>query len=171
MLPAQLPVLMCPGHTPGNLVLVDEAEGWLFSGDQLLPEITPTPAVQHLPPGQAGRGTWRFHSLPAFTRSLRELRTRDFVRCFPGHGEPFDNVQEVIDANLTQIEERTEKVAAALRNRGSCSLYALAEDLYPRALRRRFWQIIATVQGHLDLLEDGGRATVVDGDYGATDAT
>jgi glyoxylase-like metal-dependent hydrolase (beta-lactamase superfamily II) len=170
-LAAQLRVLMCPGHTPANLVLVDESEGWLFSGDQLLPEITPTPAIQHLPPAQAGAQDWRFRSLPAFAASLRDLRKHQFVRCFPGHGEPFDNVADVIDGNLSQIEERTEKVAAALRNRGICSLYALADDLYPRALRRRFWQIIATVQGHLDVLEDAGRATLTDGNYAATNAT
>lgn len=36
-------------------------------------------------------------------------------------------------------------------------------ELYPRALGRRFWQIVATVQGNLDLLEDGGEVTHCDG--------
>ena len=34
---AGLRVVVCPGHTPGNLVLGHEDEGLLFSGDQLLP--------------------------------------------------------------------------------------------------------------------------------------
>jgi glyoxylase-like metal-dependent hydrolase (beta-lactamase superfamily II) len=152
---AGLRVVACPGHTPGNLVLVHEGEGWLFSGDQLLPAITPTPAVQV---DVTGEQTRRFHSLPHFVASLRKLRAMDFSRCFPGHGEPFDDVAAVIDANLAQVEQRSERVAAVLRAAGEASAYHLAEALYPRALGRRFWQIIATVQGQLDLLEREGRA-------------
>ena len=44
-------------------------------------------------------------------------------------------------------------------------VYALAERLYPRALRRRFWQIAATVQGHLDSLEAAGFVRVDAGVY------
>lgn len=143
-------VLLCPGHTPGNLVVVVEREGWLFSGDQLLPNITPTPAIQW-EPGSAER----FKSLLEFRRSMERLSRLQFSRCFPGHGEPFDNVAETITTNLAQIEQRNEKVLAAIREHPD-TLYGLCEALYPRALRRRFWQIVATVLGHLDILEDEG---------------
>ena len=42
---AGLRALKTPGHTPGNFVVVAEREGLLFSGDQLLPDLTPTPAT------------------------------------------------------------------------------------------------------------------------------
>lgn len=154
-LPGQ--VLLSPGHTPGNLVVVFPAEGWLFSGDQLLPEITPTPAIQSRP-APNDSGDWRFHSLPAFVSSLRALDGMHFARCFPGHGEPFGNVNEVIEANLSQVEQRAERVLSSLRDDGPASPFELCERLYPRAARRRPWQILATVQGHLDLLEAEGRA-------------
>lgn len=147
-----LRVLVSPGHTPGNLVLVLEAEGWLFSGDQLLPDITPTPAIQAKPPSDRA-GDWRFHSLPAFVASLERLEGLRLTRCYPGHGEPFDDVSGTIRANLDQIEQRTARIHEALGAAGRAQLYQLCETLYPRALRRRFWQIAATVQGHLDLLE------------------
>jgi glyoxylase-like metal-dependent hydrolase (beta-lactamase superfamily II) len=150
-LPAGLKVLACPGHTPGNLVLVQENEGWLFSGDQLLPHITPTPGLQ-LAAGSAAR----FRSLPAFVRSLESLLTLDLVRCFPGHGEAFDDPAAVIRSNLSAIEARTEKVYEEMRSRGPCRVFALCERLYPMAARKRFWQILPTVVGHLDLLEDRG---------------
>lgn len=150
---AGLRVVECPGHTPGNVVLVHETEGWLFSGDQLLPLITPTPAIQvHI----AGEQPARFRSLPAFAASLRRLQAMQFERCYPGHGEPFENVRGVIDANLSQIEQRGERVMELVRARPR-SAYEVADALYPRALARRFWQIIATVQGQLDILEDTGR--------------
>lgn len=156
---SELEVLPCPGHTPGNLVVVQRAEGWLFSGDQLLPDITPTPGIQ-AKGGEHDPGDWRFRSLPAFVHSLRRLRELELSRCFPGHGEPFDNVPAVIDANLAQIEQRTERVLQSLRDDGPGTLFAVCERLYPRAVRRRFWQIAATVQGHLDLLEEAGEVHV-----------
>jgi glyoxylase-like metal-dependent hydrolase (beta-lactamase superfamily II) len=146
--------LLLPGHTPGNLVVVDRSEGWLFSGDQLLRDIAPTPAIQARPPGAPGR--WRFPSLPAYVRSLRRLAEFDFARCFPGHGEPFDDVARVIRLNLEQSEERTARVRAACQEAPDATLYGLCERLYPRAVRRRLWQIVSTVQGHLDLLEEAG---------------
>lgn len=159
-----LRALLCPGHTPGNLVLISDAEGWLFSGDQLLAEITPTPAIQATAPGRSS-GDWRLRSLPEFYRSLQQLNRFTFSRCFPGHGEPFDDVGAVIEANIAQIEQRSERVAEQLSALGTTTLYGLCEALYPRALRRRFWQIIATVQGHCDLLEEEGRVRVVGGQY------
>ena len=152
---ADLRALECPGHTPGNLVLVDEHEGWLFSGDQLLPAITPTPAIQV---DVAGEHPTRFRSLPAFLASLQRLRAMEFERCYPGHGDPFEDVRAVIDANLAQIDQRGERMLHLLRARPRTT-YELAEALYPRALVRRFWQIIATVQGQLDVLEDRGQIT------------
>jgi glyoxylase-like metal-dependent hydrolase (beta-lactamase superfamily II) len=159
-----LEIVVCPGHTPGNLVVVDREDGWLFSGDQLLPDITPTPAIQAAPPGSEA-GDWRFHSLPPFLASLEALRDQHFSHCFPGHGEPFGAVTEVIAANIAQIEQRTARVLATLTESGRGSVYALCEALYPRALRRRFWQIAATVQGHIDLLEQRRQVVLIDGEY------
>lgn len=154
--------LHMPGHTPGNGVVWVESEGWLFSGDQLLPEIAPTPALQAAhEPGKP----WRFRSLPSFLGSLRTVRTLGATRCYPGHGEPFDNVAEVVDANLAQAEQRTARLREMLRESPGTTVYGLAEALYPRALRRRFWQIIATVQGHLDILEEAGEAVIHEGSW------
>jgi glyoxylase-like metal-dependent hydrolase (beta-lactamase superfamily II) len=158
-------VLHVPGHTPGNCVVWMPRERWLFSGDQLLPEITPTPAIQG---ARSFAQPWRFRSLPEFVQSLRAIRELGAIRCFPGHGPPFDNVQDVIDENLSQIEQRSGKVAEAIASRGSSTAYELAHELYPRALRRRFWQIIATVQGHLDLLEDEGMIRLDEGRWRRT---
>ena len=149
--------LACPGHTPGNMVVSVPSEGWLFSGDQLLPEITPIPAIQRYPAHSGA--DWRFPSLPRFLDSLRKVRALDAGRCFPGHGEPFEDVTAIIDANLLQAAQRTSRVEEALRASGAASPWALAEAIYPRAVRRRFWQIISTIQRHLDVLEEQGSAT------------
>ena len=160
-LPAGLRAWACPGHTPGNLVVVHERDGWLFSGDQLLPEITPTPAVQFLPP------SWevRFASLPAFLRSTERLAGGSFARCYPGHGAPFTQVAALVESTMAQVETRTEKVLDELRTGGPATLFGLSERLYRRAVQRRFWQIAATVQGHLDLLAERGLVVATGGEY------
>lgn len=160
-LPCGLTAVPAPGHTPGNLVVIHDRDRLLFSGDTLLPEITPTPAVQFL------KGE-RFMSLPRFLQSLEWLGEGQWQRCYPGHGALFDDVREVIETNLEQALARTGRALAELRDSRSLSLYALAERLYPRALRRRFWQIVATVQGHLDVLAEAGDACFRDGDWMAT---
>ncbi|MFQ5381249.1 MAG: MBL fold metallo-hydrolase [Dehalococcoidia bacterium] len=152
-----LMALSAPGHTRGNLVLWDPAEHWLFSGDQLLEDMTPTPGIQWIPApertGRDGAQGWRFRSLPAFRTALERIAGLEAQRCFPGHGVPFGNVPGVVAANLTQIDGRTARVAAA--RGGAGSLFRLCEQLYPRATKRRLWQIMATVQGHLDILDAG----------------
>ncbi|MGE0570799.1 MAG: MBL fold metallo-hydrolase [Dehalococcoidia bacterium] len=161
---AGLRLALCAGHTPGNCVVIHEGEGWLFSGDQLLPDITPTPGLQLDPRSPTGE---RFRSLPAFRDSLRRLRHEPFSRCYPGHGEPFDAVAQSIESNIVAIDSRTERVFDCLRENGPISLYALCDRLYPRALQRRFWQILPTVLGHLDVLDAEGRA-LQDGSLWAT---
>jgi glyoxylase-like metal-dependent hydrolase (beta-lactamase superfamily II) len=163
---AGLRTLHCPGHTPGNLVALHATEGWLFSGDQLLPDITPTPGV-HFADGPGGVIA-RIKTLPLFLHSLENLRGLHIERCFPGHGEPFDNVSEAIETNLSQAEVRSERVRIELREGGGVTLYQLAEKIYPRALRRRFWPIVSTVQGHLDVLEERGQARLDSGLWHST---
>jgi len=153
LLPNGLEVRHLPGHTPGTVVLVEPQEGWLFSGDQLVPGYPPTPGIQLDP--TAG-GAVRFRSLPRFLDALLELRRATFARCFPGHGEPFSNVADALDAAIAGIESRTERVLAELRRAGRGTAYSLAARAYPRALERRFWQVVPAIQGHLDLLEERG---------------
>ena len=61
-------LIPCPGHTIGNFVVAVPEEGWLFSGDQLLPEFDPTPSIQFIP-NETGQYV-RFLSLPAYVKSL-----------------------------------------------------------------------------------------------------
>ncbi len=152
---AGMELLAAPGHTPGNLVLAVPDEGWLFSGDQLLPGIDPLPAIQFVAEGD---GLARFRSLPRFVSSMRRLAEGGYERCFPGHGEPFDDVQGAIAAVLARVERRSERTLGALRTQGPASVYELCKRLYPRTTKRRFWQTASSTQGQLDLLEERGQA-------------
>lgn len=146
---AGVEVLAAPGHTPGNVVLAVREEGWLFSGDQLLPDVDPLPAIQFVAEGE---GLRRFPTLAHFAASLERLAGDHFTRCFPGHGDPFDGAGEAIAAALSRIERRCARVRDSLRVAGPANVHGLCARLYPRATERRFWQTASSVQGQLDLL-------------------
>jgi glyoxylase-like metal-dependent hydrolase (beta-lactamase superfamily II) len=150
-------VVAAAGHTPGNVVVLHEGEGWLFSGDQLLPGITPTPALQLDPATMK-----RFRSLPAFLRSLQAVLALGPERCFPGHGEPFTGATGALQASIDAIESRTQRVLEAI-DAGDPTTYQVCERLYPRAAAKRFWQIFPTVVGHLDVLEERGLVAIREG--------
>ena len=154
-----------PGHTPGNLVAAVASEGWLFSGDQLLADLDPTPGIQFAP--EPREGDWRFRSLPGFVAALERLASQHWSRCFPGHGDPFDDVAAAIAGALGRVERRCERVRRALRVAGPVALFPLCEQLYPRAAHRQFWGIAASVQGVLDVLEARGEARCAGGRWEA----
>ena len=144
-------LIPCPGHTVGNFVVAVPEEGWLFSGDQLLPNFDPTPSVQFVK-NKNGDFT-RFHSLPAYVESLKKLLPYKFKYCFPGHDLPFQNPNERIQESLIRIERRVDKIAEAIKNGIQPNPYDLAQYLYPRYMKKTLWNLIATTQGSLDLLK------------------
>ena len=161
---AGVEILAAPGHTPGNVVLAVPEEGWLFSGDQLLPDVDPLPAVQFV---TGGEGLRRFPTLTHFAASLERLVEGGFTRCFPGHGEPFDGAGEALAGALTRIERRCARVRESLTDGGSATVYELCTRLYPRGAERLFWQTASSVQGQLDLLASRGEAREVEGRWEA----
>ncbi len=101
-------LIPCPGHTVGNFVVAVPEEGWLFSGDQLLPEFDPIPSIQFIP-NEAGQ-YFRFLSLPAYVKSLESLLQYKFTYCFPGHGSPFEDPSTRIKSALVRIGRRVSRI-------------------------------------------------------------
>ena len=161
---AGVEILAVPGHTPGNVVLAVREEGWLFSGDQLLPEVDPLPAVQFVAEGE---GLRRFPTLTHFAASLERLVEGGFTRCFPGHGQPFDGAGEALAEALARIERRCARVRESLTDGGSATVYELCTRLYPRGTERRFWQTASSIQGQLDLLASRSEAREAEGRWEA----
>jgi glyoxylase-like metal-dependent hydrolase (beta-lactamase superfamily II) len=71
----QLKVIAAPGHTPGSICLLEQSNGWLFTGDvvyegRILDEI---------------KGADRRH----YRHTMRNLQSLKITTVYPGHGEPF----------------------------------------------------------------------------------
>ncbi|MGI8554435.1 MAG: MBL fold metallo-hydrolase [Dehalococcoidia bacterium] len=141
-----LRVLACPGHTPGSIAFFDSVNRILYSGDHLLPGITPSP-------GLSFAQDRRLPCLPQWCRSLRRLLDLGEVRVMPGHGEPFVDLPSMVERNLAHIEQRARRLLRLLQSRPG-SPYELLLRLFPHLPEGLLWFKLAEVLGLLDLLQD-----------------
>jgi glyoxylase-like metal-dependent hydrolase (beta-lactamase superfamily II) len=92
-----LRVLPTPGHTRGHVVFLDETESLLFSGDHVLPHITPSIGFEPAPvPG----------ALEDYLRSLRLLLDHPDAVMLPAHGTPGGGVHARVHELLAHHESR-----------------------------------------------------------------
>lgn len=91
---AGLRVIETPGHTPGHVCLLHEADGALLSGDALVVEngepALPASSLSHDPPRARA--------------ALSPLRALRFRHLLPGHGAPiFDDAHARVSALLDRL--------------------------------------------------------------------
>lgn len=137
--------LHTPGHTPDHLCLYDPANGVVFSGDHVLPTITP-----HI----AGlvNGT---DALERFVESLDLMATLPDVRqVLPAHGHPFKDLAGRADAIKTHHRDRLERLLRAVVVLGPASVEELSHRLFPE----RSWGPMAESEtyAHLEHLRLAG---------------
>ena len=158
-----LDVVHTPGHTAGHVVFVDGDAELLFSGDHVLPHITPSigfqPAPAELP-------------LNDYLDSLRLVRALPDMRMLPAHGPVSASVHTRVDELLEHHRQRLETMGRKVLE-GKSTAYETALSLgWTRRLRKlpdmdAFNQMLAVLEtgAHLDLLVSQGKlaATEVDG--------
>lgn len=150
-----------PGHTRGHLVFRDDEAGICFTGDHVLPHITPSigfePAVTPLP-------------LADFLQSLEAVRRLPDLRLLPAHGAVGRSVHARIDELLEHHAQRLEASRLSVE-RESTAADVARELRWTRRLRRLdelslFDQMLAVLEtkAHLDVLVAVGRVRVEDED-------
>jgi glyoxylase-like metal-dependent hydrolase (beta-lactamase superfamily II) len=149
-----------PGHTRGHLVFHDEAAGVLFTGDHLLPHITPSLGFEGKPVASP---------LSDYLRSLElTLRMPDAVM-LPAHGpvggSTHDRALALTEHHRDRLDATEQAVAA-----GADTAYEVARQL-PWTSRKRslddldFWNGMLAVHetvAHLVVLVEDGRVRSVD---------
>ncbi len=142
--PLVLEALHLPGHTAGSVAFLARGERLLFSGDSVLPGITPNPFFEGLFEEASGPGPF----LDSMAK-LRELPV-DFV--LPGHGEPLTALSEVVDLYERHHRERRSAILGVLRSRGASSGFEVVLALFPGVTAIDQWLAMAEVLGHLQHL-------------------
>jgi glyoxylase-like metal-dependent hydrolase (beta-lactamase superfamily II) len=148
------------GHAPGETNYTYETdagesdadtttgERHAIVGDHVLADITPNPLLQ--PPEEEDGERPRV--LPAFNRSLADLRDREFDRLLPGHREEIPNPSERIDEILAAHEERTENVKAIVEG-GPTTAVEVMDQLFDDLPVTEYFPAMSEAIGHLDVLE------------------
>ncbi|TQK73206.1 MULTISPECIES: MBL fold metallo-hydrolase [unclassified Nocardioides] len=157
----RLDAVHTPGHTPGHYVFADQAEGVLFSGDHVLPTITPSIGFT-VPPADQPLGQ--------FMASLARVRELPDLRILPAHGPVAPSSYQRVDELLAHHEDRLSLCLDSLRARGAATSLVVAKDLGWTRHERAFGELDVFSQGmaametkaHLDLLVARGQATAVD---------
>jgi glyoxylase-like metal-dependent hydrolase (beta-lactamase superfamily II) len=142
-----------PGHAPSHVCLHEPDRGLLISGDHLLGRVslyydygwTPDPAGE-------------------FLSSMDVIEPLDSRLCLPGHGRPFRDVKEHIEANRREVAERIERVRSALRDGGPQTPYEVVPKLLgdPDPSPMMVTWGLSEALAYLDHLEVLGETTRVD---------
>jgi glyoxylase-like metal-dependent hydrolase (beta-lactamase superfamily II) len=155
-----LDVVPTPGHTKGHMVFHDVDNGLLFSGDHVLPTITPSIGFE--------LGAWDL-PLGHYLDSLQLLLERPDARLLPAHGYPTGSVHDRVRELLKHHDRRLAHTLAVLGSGGgSMAAHEVAGGLtWTRRLVSfdsldAFNAMIAICEtlAHLDLLVATSRAVV-----------
>ncbi|MHB8191264.1 MAG: MBL fold metallo-hydrolase [Ferrimicrobium sp.] len=145
-----LGVIATPGHTRGHMVFSDVESGIVFTGDHILPHITPSigfePATSPLP-------------LHSYLQSLRRIRDTPDARLLPAHGPVAPSVHARIDELLNHHRDRLDRTLKQVLS-GRSSVWEVASGLHWTRRERTldeldpFNQLLAVLEtkAHLDVL-------------------
>ncbi|MFO1533350.1 MAG: MBL fold metallo-hydrolase [Thermoplasmatota archaeon] len=145
-------VHLAPGHTPGS-ALYATADNDLVTGDTLLEHITSN-AIE-VTDGDKGR-------YAQYLRTLDGLRRFAGMRALPGHHEPFQVTEALIDGHLAKHAERSQRILARLDRPRTA--WSLVPDVFPRLVHDQAFLGVCEVVGHLHALEEQGKAAMQEED-------
>lgn len=152
----ELEVIHVPGHCPDLVVYWHAPTGTLFSGDHLLPDITPVCMLDIPTDADAPRT----HTLLQFHRSIDRVEPLDVELVLPSHGEPLPGHRRLIASYRLHTAQRALKIARRLERRGQATPFELARGMFPKAWEQQLHLVLSEVMGHLDVLEEGGHVRV-----------
>ncbi|NDK90439.1 MBL fold metallo-hydrolase [Gordonia desulfuricans] len=150
-----------PGHTRGHTVFELPESGLLFTGDHLLPRITPSLGFEHTPEDSP---------LTSYLGSLTQFADRTGLRMLPAHGDasyPADvRARELLDHHDRRLGEIRQLVADGHRDAASIAA-AMTWTRHERHLTElgtvHATTAILEVRAHLEHLVRAG-SLVRDGD-------
>lgn len=147
-------VLHVPGHTPGMLNFYLPSYGVLFSGDHILPTITPNPILELNTDGSTRK------SLINYLNSLKRIQNLQPLNLIlPGHGSLIYNPREILSSLLEFYRRRKELIYRTLVKLGRAKPIELVNEIFPNLRRTDYFLAISEIVGNLEILEEEGRIT------------
>lgn len=116
----QVRVLATPGHTPGHVALVDEANGLILTGDHVLPRITPHVSLE------AGS---QANPLGDYLASLDVMDVGAEMEVLPAHEYRFRGLPARLDELREHTLARSREVMAVLAAGESGTVWDVSREL------------------------------------------
>lgn len=116
----RLRVIATPGHSPGHICLVDEARGIVFSGDHVLPRISPHVSFEI--PGPA-------NPLADYYGSLTRIGSEDEMEVCPAHEYRFIGMHTRVNQLLRHNHDRSAEVLRVLHTQNPGTIWDIARHL------------------------------------------
>jgi glyoxylase-like metal-dependent hydrolase (beta-lactamase superfamily II) len=141
-----LEVIWTPGHSPGHICLYSAQHRLLFSGDQILPKITPN--ISWIPDQD---------TLADFLLSLARLKPVEIDLILPSHGLPFSGHRTWIDETVQHHHDRCDEIHALLAS-APRTAQVLVGELWRKQLSPINHQFaLLEVMAHLEYMKRQGR--------------
>lgn len=153
-----------PGHTRGHVVYHEPESGLLFSGDHLLPTITPSVGFEPVPAR---------YPLRDYMQSLQQMLELGDCRVLPAHGASDSTSHERVREMFDHHADRLELIQQTVETLGTATALDCAELLPWRSRDVAFGTLqgldrllaVSETLAHLDVLvDDGSLSRLLDGD-------
>lgn len=153
--PFRLQAVWTPGHTLGHLCYYEQTNRWLFTGDHVLPSITPHVGLYIHATG---------NPLTNYLDSLLLLLEYDVRMAIPAHGDPFPNLHDRLEDLISHHHERLAELEACVGH-GPATAWEVASRAHwtrrkisLQELSPWHWRLaLAETVAHLELLRAQGR--------------
>ncbi|MCA0985923.1 MBL fold metallo-hydrolase [Guptibacillus algicola] len=144
-------VIETPGHAQSHISLYHESSGIMIAGDHLIKNISSNPILE--PPYVKGADRPRplLQQRDSYKKTL-EIKP-SFV--YTGHGEPIDNIEDLIKERLIQQEARAKKVAMMIKEE-PMTAFEVCQKLFPGIYKKEIGLTLSETIGQLDYLESEG---------------
>ena len=109
-----------PGHTPGHLTFVDDTHGLMFSGDHMLPRISPNISTV---PGELE------NPLHRYLLSLHATTSMPDGEVLPAHEYRFRGIADRARQLMDHHEERFAEIVAALSVRPESTAWEISQHI------------------------------------------
>ncbi len=147
----ELIVVWTPGHSPGHCCFYWPERRLLFSGDHLLPKISPNIGLHP----QSGADP-----LADYLASLDRIATLDVTQVLPAHGDPFADHGDRITAIVRHHKDRKDALVRLATSDDARSGWELAAILFHGIMERNVFQQRLALQetlAHCQSLAEEGR--------------
>ncbi|MBV1930113.1 MAG: MBL fold metallo-hydrolase [Porticoccaceae bacterium] len=144
-----------PGHCPDEVIYWQAESKVIFSGDHLLPHITPVCLLQ-IPYGEEARPP----SLIQYQASLAKVAPYPARVTYPSHGEPILDHCDLINSYNLSTDRRLLKISRILEKGGWMNPMEIAKELFPKAWQEQMVPVMSEILGHCDILEAGGHVAM-----------